>query len=60
MKPKLCWQCNKKLLATHAEIEFNGSVIKVHKTCKKDAENLLFRNNPTFQGEENASTKKTS
>ena len=54
--PKLlCWQCNKQLYQSYATIEFNGSQIKVHHTCKKDAENLLLRNKPTFQGEFNPS-----
>ena len=54
--PKLlCWQCNKQLYQSYATIEFNGSQIKVHHTCKKDAENLLLRNEPTFQGEFNPS-----
>lgn len=49
-KRKLCWQCNKKLQASHAIIEFNGSHIAVHKTCREDAENILFHNKVTFQG----------
>ena len=47
----LCWQCNKQLHQSYATIEFNSSKIKVHHACKQDAENLLLRNEPTFQGE---------
>lgn len=51
-KKILCWQCGKKLEKTFAIVEFNGSQIRIHKTCQKDAENLLFKNKVTFQGEE--------
>ena len=51
-KIQLCWQCNKRLSATFAEIKFNGSTIAVHKVCEEDARNLLFKNRVTFHGEE--------
>jgi hypothetical protein len=51
MKVKLCWHCNKRLVSSHAVIEFNGSHIAVHKACRKDAENIIFRNEITFRGE---------
>ena len=51
-KIRICWQCNKKLHKEFAQIQFNGSVLLVHKACKLDAENLLFKNKVTFQGEE--------
>ncbi len=56
---KLCWQCGKKLAVpkdinrpTYSTIWFGDSPINVHKTCRKDAENLLSKNKVTFQGEE--------
>jgi hypothetical protein len=49
---KLCWQCNKKLYPGYVVIKFNESRILVHKACKEDAENLLFKNKVTFMGEE--------
>lgn len=52
LSKKLCWQCNKRLLATYFTIWFNGSPLNVHKSCYEDAKNLLFTNKVTFQGEE--------
>lgn len=51
-KIKLCWQCGKKLQPGFGVIHFNGARLSVHKTCRKDAENLLFHDKVTFQGEE--------
>lgn len=52
MAARLCWLCNKKLSESHHVIEFNGNKIRVHKTCREDAENLLFKNKVTFRGED--------
>ena len=50
--PFICWQCSGRLEPGFVTIQFNGSSLKVHKTCKEDAENLLFKNKVTFQGRE--------
>jgi hypothetical protein len=47
----LCWLCNKKLVPGFVEINFNGSTLRVHKVCRVDAENLVFRKRLTFAGE---------
>lgn len=55
---KLCWQCGKRLYDSYATIEFNGSQIAVHKTCREDAENLLLKNKVTFRGQDQYTARK--
>lgn len=39
----ICWQCGKKLmLPSFAEVkDRDGNALRVHKTCKKDADAVL-------------------
>ena len=37
-----CWQCGSKLHDTFAQVEYEGTVLRVHKSCKDGAVAVLF------------------